>query len=79
MTTHEDERNLVNAIFGREYTIPNLSRRIGASIYHSVLLHPGLTDPKFIRGIEKTMGRLMSKKDMEKFRKAHAELKQHSP
>ena len=78
MSLRENERDFTTEVFGRNQDAKNLARKAGASIYHSLTLHPTGLDNELRGGILRTLGKVMTKEDMKKVLVAHDALDKHN-
>lgn len=74
MAGKEQERVFVEGILGRRWD--NFASRVAAVNYHRLFLHQ--LHSFAVYGIEEKLLRLISKEDLDKVRKAHEKLVEHS-
>jgi hypothetical protein len=78
MTERKAERAWADEIYGRENTVAEMSKKIAATIFHSVILHSPPHDKETIEGIERTLLKLTTKEELEKLRVLHNAQDEHN-
>ncbi len=73
MSSHENEHQILNTLFGREETPGVVAVKSQASIYHRLFIHnkAGVND-QILNGIKRVALRDLSKEDIQKLEREHA-------
>ncbi len=72
MSSQENERQILNTIFGREETPDVVAIKSKASIYHRLFIHnkAGVSN-EILKGIKRVALRGLSEEDIQKLEKEH--------